>query len=273
MSLHTVSISHIFLGFAETSTEVKNRHHSKPAMPPTPPSNHLLPPLLAQPVINPLNEFAEISLAASGFAMANSRNLSAIAAYAALMSRTLPAICHNNELTPSNSPSPPPAHVSPVTGSAANNNTQTTRDLLCMRRNKTAIVPPAAHVASNPFGLASRLNAHLAPVLAGNSNVSSPFCPQPTQSAPEDLRVVGRRKIDFPLASSPAVSASTAPDSTGSLGEVNDRGSEYADSLGGRSSNDGDRTLHGEGGHHECQECGKTYSTSSNLARHRQTHR
>ncbi len=250
-------------------------------MPPTPPSNNLLPPLPAQPVINPLNEFAEISLAASGFAT-NSCNLSAIAAYAALMSRTLPAVCHNNELTPSNSPSPPPAHVSPVTcpaaaiSSTANNNTQTTRDLLCMRRNKTAIVPPAAHVASNPFGLASRLNGHLAPVLAGNSNLSSPFCPPsqlPAQSAPEDLRVVGRQKIDFPLAASPAISASTAPDSTGSLGEVDDRGSEYADSLGGRSSNDGDRTLHGEGGHHECQECGKTYSTSSNLARHRQTHR
>ena len=80
----------------------------------------------------------------------------------------------------------------------------------------------------------------------------------PPQTAPEDLRVVAR-KIDFPI-----VTNTTARDD--STGEE-----DYADSLGELPSS---RSCSSDIGHaHECPECGKAYSTSSNLARHRQTHR
>jgi predicted RNA-binding Zn-ribbon protein involved in translation (DUF1610 family) len=115
---------------------------------------------------------------------------------------------------------------------------------------KTAIIqPPLAHASNNPYG------------------ISSSLC-TPVQTAPEDLRVVAR-KIDFPAA------AAASADSTGE-----DVASEYGDSLGEDRSLSNEeisshsRSINGESmGHHECPDCGKAYSTSSNLARHRQTHR
>ena len=105
------------------------------------------------------------------------------------------------DLTPSNSPSPPPpAH------------------------SKTPLVMTKPPLALNNFGC---------------------FLPPP-QTVPEDLRVVAR-KIEFPTLQQSA--DSTAGDLEEDFEETNDKG------------------------HHECPDCGKAYSTSSNLARHRQTHR
>ena len=69
------------------------------------------------------------------------------------------------------------------------------------------------------------------------------------QTAPEDLRVVAR-KIDFPTTTQ--VSSGDADSST--------------------ASEDHDEAA-SNGSLHDCPDCGKGYSTSSNLARHRQTHR
>ena len=129
----------------------------------------------------------------------------------------------------------------------------------------------------------------------------------PPQTAPEDLRVVAR-KIEFPsiisnrancdsthhrlnpralvdspthnrLSSQALVDCSTAAgdiiETEDDIGNIPDI--EYFDNEFGtegsvhsqRLSDDGS----GFGGQHECPDCGKTYSTSSNLARHRQTHR
>ena len=224
-------------------------------MPPTPPSPHILPPAL-----NPLNQFAEISLATRG--VAQSRNLDYITTYLRHLVANSPANTKTKTatsttttapttdlITPSNSPSPPlSSHISPgISGSSAKTSPSW----------RHVIVPPAAHTSSNPFGMAHR-------ILAGNSNSNLP--PQP---APEDLRVIGRRKMDFPLAAPDSTNANVTSLTSGSLGEVED--SEYPESVGGQSSYDGDRTH--DAGLHECQECGKAYSTSSNLARHRQTHR
>lgn len=150
---------------------------------------------------NPLNQFAEITLAAS------TRQEMLLAQY--LHSR-LQGL-HHEMLTPSNSPSPPPAHISPL-----------------QRMTKPL----------QPYGVLDLL--------------------PPPQTAPEDLRVVAR-KIDFPQVQADTTSPSTA----GDLDEMEDL---MAESV--KSSDSG-----GSHHQHECPECGKCYSTSSNLARHRQTHR
>jgi predicted RNA-binding Zn-ribbon protein involved in translation (DUF1610 family) len=64
----------------------------------------------------------------------------------------------------------------------------------------------------------------------------------PVQTAPEDLRVVAR-KLEFPSSSDDEQSVDMS---------VSGNNREHA---------------------FPCPECGKAYSTSSNLARHRQTHR
>jgi len=81
----------------------------------------------------------------------------------------------------------------------------------------------------------------------------------PPQTAPEDLRVLGRR-ITFP----------DQPSQTGNGSE------DLAESLGSEPEDDQKSLRSNESscsGQHECPDCGKAYSTSSNLARHRQTHR
>lgn len=152
---------------------------------------------------NPLNQFAEITLQKSQQEM--------------LLAQYLHRL-QGLDLTPSNSPSPPPpAHISPSVH----------------RMTK----PPTAH---HNFG----------------------FLPPP-QTAPEDLRVVAR-KIDFPsqvaLHSKPSAVNNAAPDSTAGELELEDQDFALMEKED-------------KGGHHECPDCGKAYSTSSNLARHRQTHR
>ena len=90
----------------------------------------------------------------------------------------------------------------------------------------------------------------------------------PPQTAPEDLRVVAR-KIEFPIVQ--------ADSSTTPVGDdlIEDELIEDFDDLGRESVHSQRSSDSGSGfpGQHECPDCGKTYSTSSNLARHRQTHR
>ena len=90
----------------------------------------------------------------------------------------------------------------------------------------------------------------------------------PPQTAPEDLRVVAR-KIEFPIVQA---DSSTIP-----IGDdlIEDELIEDFDDLGTESVHSQRSSDSGSGfpGQHECPDCGKTYSTSSNLARHRQTHR
>ena len=108
----------------------------------------------------------------------------------------------------------------------------------------------------NPYGSMARSRLDLLP---------------PPQTAPEDLRVVAR-KIDFPGEEdcSTGIAASNAVDST--VADYDSAG-DYADSLGELLPRRNSITDEGLLNAHECPECGKAYSTSSNLARHRQTHR
>ena len=91
----------------------------------------------------------------------------------------------------------------------------------------------------------------------------------PPQTAPEDLRVVAR-KIEFPI-----VQADSSTTPVGVALIEDDELIEDFDELGTESVHSQRSSDSGSGypGQHECPDCGKTYSTSSNLARHRQTHR
>ena len=150
---------------------------------------------------NPLNQFAEITLQKSQQEMLWAQYLHRL---------------QGLDLTPSNSPSPPPAHISPS---------------MTKTPNPANLARAVTALAHHNFG----------------------FLPPP-QTAPEDLRVVAK-KIDFPADSSTHSAA-------GELNlELEDSDDQTKDSTGSGS------------GHHECPDCGKAYSTSSNLARHRQTHR
>ena len=82
------------------------------------------------------------------------------------------------------------------------------------------------------------------------------------------------RKIEFPTgvaASASAIVTSSSESTFTNTNSVDSTGEEeYADSLGELPIKS---EVGAVGGHHECPDCGKAYSTSSNLARHRQTHR
>lgn len=162
---------------------------------------------------NPLNQFADITLAAS------TRQEMLLAQYLHSRLQGLQGQQHHNELTPSNSPSPPPAHISSP-----------------LQRLKPLL---------KPYGVMDLL--------------------PPPQTAPEDLRVVAR-KIDFPVQ---AADTTTSPprSAAGDLDDEQEMEDLMAESV--KSSDSGGSHCH----QHECPECGKSYSTSSNLARHRQTHR
>ena len=81
------------------------------------------------------------------------------------------------------------------------------------------------------------------------------------------------RKIEFPTTAvnaSTIVTSSSESTFTTNTNSVDSTGEEeYADSLGELPI----KSEAAGGHHHECPDCGKAYSTSSNLARHRQTHR
>ncbi len=144
-------------------------------------------------------------------------------------------------LTPSISPSPPPAHNSPAKAGSANTFTSVAAE-------------PASPQAPPPAHQSPEKSARL---LLPEAAVTIEMPPE--QSVPEDLRVVAR-KLEFgqTISSSPA--------------QEEDSDSIESSVDGGRSSlSDGRRC--GKEGFFPCPDCGKAYSTSSNLARHRQTHR
>lgn len=155
-------------------------------LPPSPPS---------QPSddLSGLKQLAEISLATAGGHPFNYHFLSSL-------------LYPNIQLTPSSTPSPPPAHLSP-----------TPTDL--------------------PGYLSSGVNSASIP---------------PPQDSPLDLRV--SRKLDFP----PVLDQRRDSIGTDS-GESVESESYYSEEERRPA--------------YSCEECGKGYSSSSNLARHRQTHK
>ena len=136
----------------------------------------------------------------------------------------------------SSSPSPPPAHLSPV---------KTTSTITRVENH-----PPPAHLSPKRFRTAA-------------TPVSSfyPF----EQTVPEDLSISSSsaaRKLDFP-----AVDGSNSGDSDSLCGSSNgDGNSSFLRHRSSSSSSSSEYKYH-------CPDCPKSYSTSSNLARHRQTHR
>ena len=143
--------------------------------------------------------------------------------------------------------SPPPAHTSPV-HSPAVQNLRRSSIISMTSSNSSNSSPPPAHRASwiNPYN--SRL------IL------------DPPQNAPEDLRVIAR-KIDFQPDSNPNL----IPAHLKCENEVGSSEEGFSDDHS--SSNGFNFRTSSRDEVHECPDCGKAYSTSSNLARHRQTHR
>ena len=232
--------------------------------------------------------------------------------------------------TPSNSPSPPLAHLSPLKSHYPRHPiTQPSQHSTLMQiLSKPPLhpEPPAAHTRialarpvhsvsqtqrrhsnheqdkiklptgsnENPYGSINRLQLF-----------HRPSALPPPQSAPEDLRVNKKiaRKLSFveesqayPLddnmLNTREQDMSTQEtqlilntiqtkhnNSNNSWHSINNHPLDSL-SVGSRGSISGIESNSsssggggGSGGQHECQDCGKVYSTSSNLARHRQTHR
>ena len=207
---------------------------------------------------NPLSQLAEISLSMAGRPQAGHNPLafypkSLLVQQAQLASLMWPSMAaaalaanyaKDLSLTPSSSPSPPmtssppPAHTSPVHSPAAAVQ-HLRRSSIVSSSSVTSSVasPPPAHRSSWIGEYKSRLDLDL-------------------ESTAEDLRVVAR-KIDFatdPVPIPPASEVGSSED------DYPLSGSEIRQSGRGEEQ-------------HECPDCGKCYSTSSNLARHRQTHR
>jgi len=153
------------------------------------------PPIHPNDDLSGLKQLAEISLATAGGHPFNYHFLSSL-------------LYPNLQLTPSSTPSPPPAHSSP-----------TPTDL-------------SGYLASGVHGI---------PVL-------------PPQDAPLDLRVVSR-KLDFP-----PIVPQVIDQRRDSIGTDSGESESYFSEEERRPT-------------YSCEECGKGYSSSSNLARHRQTHK
>ena len=204
-------------------------------------------------ISNPLSQLVEISLSMAGRQQAGHNQLafypkSLLVQQAQLASLMWPSVAaaalaanyaKDLSLTPSNSPSPPmtssppPAHTSPVHSPVVHH----------LRRSSIVSSSSMTSSASSP------------PPAHRSSWIGS-YQPRFEVETAEDLRVVAR-KIDFqseplPLLKTPSEVCSSEEEYSLSGAEIREMG---------------------RGDVHECADCGKCYSTSSNLARHRQTHR
>jgi len=218
-------------------------------------------------ISNPLSQLAEISLSMAGRQQQGSAplsfypNLVQQAHLASLMwpSMAAAALAANYakdlSLTPSSSPSPPmtssppPAHSSPV------------HQDLQQHLRRSSIVSSSSMMSSSssspppPAHRSSWISTHARLVL------------EPPQIAPEDLRVIAR-KIDF---KSEPMSARQIETTTPEVGSSEEGFSDDQLSVGEMTTSQIRQSARDDV--HECVDCGKAYSTSSNLARHRQTHR
>ena len=261
---------------------------------------------------NPLNQLAEISLAAAAVHATTTPNntfdedmKNSFTKQNIIANLMFPTILHHFQLqqrsseeemnssnsfvpTPSTTPSPPPAHGSPSKYQAYDSDGRSQHSALMEILNKPPLKPnpPIAHdtlslprVATsrshvqndNPYGSINRLQ-----IPRSNPRFELP----PPQTAPEDLSVNKiARKLNFRETSYGgdrkdifAKQDSLIPQPQKLL-----LSNVYKTSLPQISSNrDSVESRSSESstvGQHECQDCGKVYSTSSNLARHRQTHR
>ena len=208
--------------------------------------------------------------------------------------------------TPSNSPSPPPAHLSPYKYPSQNSSQAPRHSTLMEILSKPPLKPqpPMAHnqvsVSSVPLSTSEKVRCS---GLSEEKERSS-FCfnnnpygsvkrlqlnqpslvPQlpPPQSVPEDLTINKiARRLDFKESSQCneifRKMNSLSTDNIFTQPEELTFNTVLQTSLPlksvDRNSVESRRSSDSISGQHECQDCGKIYSTSSNLARHRQTHR
>jgi hypothetical protein len=212
-------------------------------------------------ISNPLSQLAEISLSMAGRQQAAHNPLtfypkSLLVQQAQLASLMWPSMAaaalaasyaKDLSLTPSSSPSPPvtssppPAHTSPV------------HSPVVQHLRRSSIISSSSVTSSMTSAVSSPPPAH-------RSSWIGQYQPRLDLEAAEDLRVVAR-KIDFKSEPLPLPLPLYNPGS-----DVGSSEEEF--SLSGSEIRQA-----GRDDIHECVDCGKCYSTSSNLARHRQTHR
>jgi len=166
-------------------------------MPPSPPQGHY-----EELDLSRLKQLAEISLATAG-----APNLFHQSFFSSLLYPSLLNLKSSVDLTPSSSPSPPPAHHTSI---------------------------PLSPLSQQPS-----------------------FSLYPPQDTPIDLRVISR-KLEF-------------PETTETFDRRHSIESQSTDCQSDASLEESEPKTRNTC--HECPECGRGYSSSSNLARHRQSHR
>ena len=127
--------------------------------------------------------------------------------------------------------------------------------------------PAASRSSSGDWTSPSEFHSSLQPshtAVYPNSNFRSfPVYATPPQTAPEDLSVSRKEEEEDVV--------TEASEDIANMHLIDNR--RVSNGSSGALSESETSFCSKEGGSHECLECGKSYSTSSNLARHRQTHR
>ena len=259
---------------------------------------------------NPLNQLAEISLAAAAAHATSTPNNSfddgmknSLAKQNIIANLMFPTILHHLQQqqqrtsdqevdssssfvpTPSTTPSPPPAHSSPTycPSHIANERSQTSALMEILNKPPLKPNPPVAH---NPFSRSSALNDN---PYGSMNRLQLPqsdaiFELPPPQTAPEDLSLNKiARKLNFRDTPQTHKDFFETKDLLTRQNNLTPQPQKVLldnvfktaipQSLLDRSSVESRSSESSNTGQHECQDCGKVYSTSSNLARHRQTHR
>ena len=259
---------------------------------------------------NPLNQLAEISLAAAAAHGTSTPNnpfddgmKNSLTKQNIIANLMFPTILHHLQQqqqgtsepevdssssfvpTPSTTPSPPPAHSSPTNcpSHILDGRSQTSALVEILNKPPLKPNPPMAHLPlsrtsalkDNPYGSMNRLQL---------SHSDAIFELPPPQTAPEDLSLNKiARKLNFrdtPQANKDFVETKDLFTRQNNLIPQPQKvlldnvfQTTMPQSLLHRSSVESRSSESSNTGQHECQDCGKVYSTSSNLARHRQTHR